>query len=162
MKHTPDSVNDIKKGRKYVFIQFFIIALVLVSVYVEKNYLNYDGIPFISSLGIIILSLGLILLVITVVNFSQFITPNPMPLDSYRLRTKGIYSLIRHPMYFSIILIFSGFIIWQNAFVSILLLVILIYFFLVKIDFEEKLLREKFKEYDEYINKTKKIIPFIY
>ena len=75
----------------------------------------------------------------------------------------GPYKWIRNPMYLAVILFYIPIVIqnfnWINGSVFIVLLITI----LLKIYFEEQLLKERFGDkYLEYKRKTKRLIPFIY
>jgi protein-S-isoprenylcysteine O-methyltransferase Ste14 len=99
---------------------------------------------------------------IALFTFKQRVTPNPVPLDTAKLRTNGIYGIIRHPMYSSVIFFIIGFTLFERAYFTFLLNIGVVFFLAAKIKFEEKQLKEKFPEYKLYQSKTKKLIPFIY
>lgn len=74
----------------------------------------------------------------------------------------GPYTYVRHPMYFAVVLITLGLLLNYFTLVRGLAVIVLIMDLLKKIDYEENLLRGHFKKYEEYKNKTKKLIPFFY
>ncbi len=77
------------------------------------------------------------------------------------LITTGAYAYIRHPMYFSVLLMMLGVLI---ADVNVLhggLYLLLTLTLLLKARKEEKLWMEKSEAYKAYMQKTKSIIPFI-
>ena len=77
------------------------------------------------------------------------------------LITTGAYAYIRHPMYFSVLLMMLGVLI---ADVNVLhggLYLLLTLTLLLKAHKEEKLWMEKSEAYKAYMQKTKSIIPFI-
>lgn len=70
------------------------------------------------------------------------------------LITKGIYSFIRHPMYFSFILWIIGFSVFQGALISFCISPVLIWNILFWRKNEEKLLALKYPGYIDYRKKT--------
>lgn len=89
-------------------------------------------------------------------------SPLPYPSRTTTIVKTGIYSIIRHPIYSSLILLFTGYTIYWPAYFSLILCVCLIYFFVQKVKVEEQYLKEKFNDYGDYCLKTKKLFPFIY
>lgn len=79
-----------------------------------------------------------------------------------RLVTKGSYKVIRHPMYSAVLLTFTPFVIDQPSLFLIIILVALWITLLVKLNYEEKLLRNYFEEYASYSKHSWRLIPFIY
>jgi protein-S-isoprenylcysteine O-methyltransferase Ste14 len=74
----------------------------------------------------------------------------------------GPYKLIRHPMYLALLLFSIALVLQKVSFVRSMILLLLVLNMLIKIEFEEKILMEEFKEYSDYIKKTRKLLPFIY
>lgn len=78
------------------------------------------------------------------------------------LVTQGPYRVIRHPMYAGGMLIAAGWV-WNDFTVMrMLAALILLLDYIVKLAYEETLLRERFPEYAEYMQRTKRLLPFIY
>jgi protein-S-isoprenylcysteine O-methyltransferase Ste14 len=150
------------KGRVFVFIQFGLITAIVVSAELENNFLKHESILFLNIISILLIALSAVCLIAALYYFRQPITPNPYPMEKAALRTNGIYSLIRHPMYLSAILFLTGYTLYRSSYYTLLLCALSSVFILVKINWEEKYLGAKYKKYDDYRKMTKKLIPFIY
>jgi len=84
--------------------------------------------------------------------------------DDHRLITTGVFGYIRHPVYAGGILGLVGI---YMAFRSVVMLVLvsLLYFIVIRhrMLFEEEMLVEEFgDEYREYMERTSRLIPFLY
>ena len=78
------------------------------------------------------------------------------------IRTKGPYQIIRHPVYFSYLIIDIGLLLIFPSLWNILIISLGIYCYLIRIKFEEKMLLHT-EEYAKYMRKVKfKLIPLIY
>lgn len=88
------------------------------------------------------------------------IRPEPKP--DARLRKSGPYAFIRHPMYFSVLLLAASFVGGTPDTISVSLFVMLTVTIVVKLEYEETLLKRKFPDYAEYAAHTRKLIPYIY
>jgi len=77
------------------------------------------------------------------------------------LITTGAYRYVRHPMYFSVIMMMLGVVISRFNGLSLLLYSLLIVTLLQKAKKEEKLWVNYSKAYCDYQQKTKRIIPFM-
>ena len=78
------------------------------------------------------------------------LTPLPMPSAQARLVRHGIYAVIRHPLYTSVIAVAVGWaLVWQS-WPALVVAAALIPFFAAKARREERWLREIFPEYAEY------------
>ncbi len=79
-----------------------------------------------------------------------------------KLATHGLYRYVRHPMYLSVLTVGAGLLLQRVNLWSLIAFAGLVVALLLKLHFEEKHLQQKFPQYEEYIKKSKKLIPFIY
>ncbi len=84
--------------------------------------------------------------------------------DDHVLITKGIYGVIRHPVYLAYLMLFSGFsILMQSLYGLVLLALAGSVVFGNHIRVEEAMLERHFgSTFRDYCARTKKLIPFIY
>jgi protein-S-isoprenylcysteine O-methyltransferase Ste14 len=76
--------------------------------------------------------------------------------------TKGVFNIVRHPMYFGSTLLFFSFVILSNSVLALLVWILICVFYYFISRYEEKLLINKFgDEYKEYQKKVPMFIPFI-
>jgi protein-S-isoprenylcysteine O-methyltransferase Ste14 len=152
---------DAKKiGWVYVLVQVIVIGAILFFSNRYRTNLAPESISTIA--GIIVITAGLIMAIFSFINFGQIVTPNPVPMDNYTLKTTGMYKYIRHPIYSSVLLTLLGFVILSQSISGFIFWVAGVLFIAYKTGFEEKQLSLKFPEYTAYKSKTKKLIPFIY
>ncbi len=78
-----------------------------------------------------------------------------------QLITHGMYSYIRHPMYFSVLLIMSGVISTQINILNMFIYALLVFVLYLKAKKEEFLWSKRSDEYKKYQKKTKMFIPFL-
>jgi protein-S-isoprenylcysteine O-methyltransferase Ste14 len=89
-------------------------------------------------------------------------TPFPKPPDHARFVQHGIYSVMRHPLYVSVVLASVGWaLIWQSG-PALAVAVLLAPFFDAKARHEERWLRARFPEYAEYQRRVRRFIPWVY
>jgi protein-S-isoprenylcysteine O-methyltransferase Ste14 len=74
----------------------------------------------------------------------------------------GPYRWVRHPMYISVLLVTLAWVLGSPLPYRMLLWVGLVMTLLVKLRYEERLLMERFPEYDAYRRQTKHLIPFVW
>lgn len=79
-----------------------------------------------------------------------------------RLVTRGPYRLIRHPMYSALLLIGAGLVMGAPSPGRWLLWLVLLADLLVKLTYEERLLRARFAEYPAYQRRTWRIVPYVF
>jgi len=81
----------------------------------------------------------------------------------HKVITTGPYTVVRHPMYSGFILWFFSWSIALGSFYGLIPIVLTTILLLIRIPFEEKLLREELEGYTEYTRKVKKrLIPWIW
>lgn len=104
------------------------------------------------------------LLAVWAIGIMQFsnLKVTPSPGESAQLRMNGPYKLIRHPMYSSLLIAALFLIIPQYSLLRLITGLLLTIDLIVKLNYEEKLLQQKFNTYRAYIEKTYRLIPFIY
>jgi len=94
-------------------------------------------------LGIILMIAGLAAVLIALVSLGAALTPTPVPQEGAALRTGGIYSLVRHPVYSGILLAALGFTLAVGSLWQVLLWIALAVFFYGKAFWEDRLLAER-------------------
>ena len=89
---------------------------------------------------------------------------NISPLVKQRalLVTRGPYKLIRHPMYLAVLLVIWPLIIDRSSPLRITAGLVLTADLIIKMLFEESLLKKQFAEYNAYMKNTKRLIPLIF
>ncbi len=95
-------------------------------------------------------------------NIKQYLTPLPYPVEDNELVTTGVYRLVRHPLYSSLLFAGFGWVVYTLSLSHLLLLIGAFFFFSFKAAKEEEWLTERHPEYAEYKRRVKKFIPFIY
>jgi protein-S-isoprenylcysteine O-methyltransferase Ste14 len=118
----------------------------------------------VSYAGLIVIILGIIVRISSVVTLRKFFTTNLAVRSDHRLVQSGFYRYLRHPSYSGSLLSFTGLGLSFNNWLSLAVIFILVFLaFSYRIRVEEKLLIGKFgSEYENYMNKTWRLIPFIY
>jgi protein-S-isoprenylcysteine O-methyltransferase Ste14 len=150
------------QGYIYAVIQFSLGGIIILLSFIEHYSIERKYVPFIRYGSYVLVFICAVLMILAFSHFGQYITANPVPRHSAVLRTTGIYSIIRHPMYMGALIGLIGLSLAFNAYYTSLLNIIMICFFVIKINFEERHLVEKFPEYRAYQKKTKKLVPYIY
>ena len=88
------------------------------------------------------------------------ITPDPKR-DSH-LVTAGPYTLILHPMYSALLLVTLPLIVNSFSILRLLVWLLLLVDLLLKSGYEEKLLSRALPGYAEYMQKSYRLIPFVF
>ena len=138
-----------------VILQFFIIVLHFVKLeFLPKNeILRFDSV--FTFIGFLVILLASIVMLKAIKDLGSNLSPLPRPIANGSLTTSGIYRFIRHPMYYSLILISFGVFIIKFSYYYLLLTISLIFVIKLKIILEEKYLEKKFKKYFLYKDRVK-------
>ncbi len=146
-------------------VNFLILALVIISVPLSLYGIGVIGFPYIIQIvGLLIMAMGLLIRIISMRLLGKYYSMKLFVNDRQPLITKGIYGLIRHPIYLGDLLLFISIGIATNNYILMIVCILTtIPAFLIRIMYEERMMIENFgDEYGEYISKTKKLIPFVF
>ena len=138
-----------------VFLQFFIISLHFFrwDLFPNKQIIEVNPISYF--LGIFIIIVALMVMLAAIKDLGRNLSPLPRPITNGILVTNGIYQFMRHPMYYSLILISFGVFITKLSVYYIFLTISLSLVIKSKIFLEEQYLNIKFKNYSFYKKKVK-------
>jgi len=143
---------------KFVFIEPLILVIALFGIYqVEVHSV------LISCLGLSIFSIGVVLATISRFTLKEDYLPAFAMCPPQKIVTIGPYKIVRHPVYLGMVLVIIGFILTVSH--SFLIIVLLpIYFFVIQIKEEEKMLSKHCgANWISLKNKTKfRLIPFLW
>lgn len=135
-----------------VSLQFILIAILLITHGLQT--------PSNFALLIFLLGCGFGLYTVRHNKLGNFnITPEIK--ENASLITTGAYRYIRHPMYFSVLVMMFGVVVSKPTFLSFFIYALLVVTLFLKAQKEETLWMEQSSEYKTYMQQTKKIIPFI-
>ena len=138
-----------------VILQFLIIILHFIKLeFLPKNEIMQVNFIF-SFVGFLLIIISSIAMLIAIKDLGSNLSPFPKPIVNGNLITSGIYRFIRHPMYYSLILISFGFFLTKLSFYHLGLTISLALIIKFKIILEEKYLNKKFKNYFLYTDKVK-------
>ncbi|MGA3208504.1 MAG: isoprenylcysteine carboxylmethyltransferase family protein [Syntrophales bacterium] len=87
---------------------------------------------------------------------------SPLVKQGAMLVTRGPYRLIRHPMYLAVLLVILPLVIDYFSLSRVATGFLLITDLIIKMRFEECLLKKQFAEYEAYMSTTKRLIPLIF
>ena len=138
-----------------VFLQFFIIFLHFFQLELLPNKQIIQINNFSYFLGILIIIIASIFILIAIKDLGSNLSPFPNPKANSRLVTTGIYRFMRHPMYYSLIIISFGVFLTKLSIYHLCLTITLALLIKFKIILEEKYLKNKFKNYFLYKNVVK-------
>ena len=138
-----------------VIFQFLIIIFHFIKIEFFQKIEIMQGNFFFSFLGFTIIIIASIIMLFAIKNLGSNLSPFPRPIANGKLITSGIYRFIRHPMYYSLILMSLGILIIKLSFYYLCLTITLTLVIKFKIILEEQYLNKKFKNYSLYKVKVK-------
>ena len=138
-----------------VFLQFFIISLYFFQLQFIPQKQIIQVSPFSYFVGYLIIIISFIIMLVAIKDLGRNLSPFPRPKNNSKLVTTGIYRLMRHPMYYSLILISIGVFITKLTIYYLFLSISLGLIIKFKIALEEQFLKNKFANYLLYKNDVK-------
>lgn len=79
-----------------------------------------------------------------------------------RLVTRGPYQLLRHPMYTSLLMVGLAMVLNESSWPRLVAWGVLVVDLLLKLRYEESLLRQHFPEYEAYMKRSWRLLPFLF
>jgi protein-S-isoprenylcysteine O-methyltransferase Ste14 len=92
----------------------------------------------------------------------EYLTPLPYPVDHSQLVQHGVYAIVRHPLYASLLSAGLAWTIYTLSLSHLLLWIIAFAFFDYKAGKEERWLTERHPEYADYARRVRKFVPLVY
>lgn len=115
--------------------------------------------------SIVALPFALAALILAAMGFHhirEYLTPLPYPVDHNQLVQYGVYGIVRHPLYASLLSAALAWTLYTLSLLHLILLVIVFLFFDLKARKEEVWLTERHPQYRDYAKRVRKFVPFIY
>lgn len=112
--------------------------------------------------GALAIALGGLLGVVAAAQLGSNLTPFPRPREGATLVQGGVYGLVRHPIYASLLLLALGWSLLRASTPSLALSLVLALFFDLKARREERWLLERFPDYAAYRRRVRRLLPWVY
>jgi protein-S-isoprenylcysteine O-methyltransferase Ste14 len=152
------------RGEWYVVIQGILFILIVLAPWLVDARVDLpDSVQMgLRMVGIILGIGGLALVVLGIVTLGSNLSPLPQPNEDTTLIQRGVFSIVRHPMYGGAIIAAFGWALIHACLLTLLLSVVLFVFFDIKSRREERMMLRQFPDYAAYRQRVKKLIPFVY
>lgn len=147
----------LQRGGVWVLIQSMLLGAVILLAVVFRGG-AFHPVAVIAGGALLLIASGVALA--GALALGRNLTPFPKPGEHAPLVRHGIYAVIRHPLYTSVIAAALGWaLVWQS-WPALLVAASLIPFFHAKARREERWLREKFPEYADYERQVRRFFPW--
>jgi protein-S-isoprenylcysteine O-methyltransferase Ste14 len=115
------------------------------------------------SVGLGMILLGVIIRFVAIATLKRNFSGRLRIREGHTLIKTGIYQWVRHPAYLGAIVLFLGFPVMLSSVLGFLVMFLLVPYLLHRIKLEERMLIGRFgAEYEEYMEHSKRLIPFVY
>lgn len=143
-----------------IALQVLLALALLAAWWASPILLVLPQTPFTNILGIGFAGFGLGLGLQAMSQLGKSFRVHPRPGSDSRLVTRGIYAVLRHPMYTAVVSMLVAVVVVSRDVYVMLLALMNILFYLIKSRYEERLLTERYPEYDAYRRRTFGVLPF--
>lgn len=156
--------NDGDRGGRWVLAQvpLLLLAFSVPSVRAAAVAWPAGTPPVRAAAGIGAGIAGAALLTMGLLRLGRNLTPFPRPRAEGALVTTGVYGLVRHPIYGGLALLALASGLRGRTWLALPLDALLFCFFDRKAEAEERWLRDRFPDYDDYRQRTAKLLPWLY
>jgi protein-S-isoprenylcysteine O-methyltransferase Ste14 len=137
------------RGQGWVVLQFVLLAAIGAAGLLTRGSWPEPAQRALGVLGAVLLVAGTVVAVLALTGLGSALTAVPAPIEGERLRTGGIYAVVRHPIYGSLVLMSVGFALLTSPWAlppALLLAVVLD----LKRRVEEEFLSAAYPDYAEY------------
>lgn len=130
-------------------LQFVLLGAIALVGLLTRDGWSATVRPAATVLGVVLLLAGVVVAVLALTGLGSALTAVPAPLEGERLRTQGIYAVVRHPIYGSLILMAVGFSLVTSPW-ALLLSAVLAVVLDLKRRVEEEFLARTYPDYADY------------
>lgn len=150
------------RGEFWVVLQLILLTALVFAPILAPEVWSEAVADLARAFGLLSGALGLLIVGVAALYLGRNLTIFPKPKPDGFMTARGIYRVVRHPMYCGVILCAFGWSLWQTSLVALALSLALCIFFDRKAAQEERWLQAQYPEYADYRRRVKKLIPFIY
>jgi protein-S-isoprenylcysteine O-methyltransferase Ste14 len=147
----------------YKFIQITTLTVCILSIWIDYPYLYkiFRNTDLFKYLGVSISALGISLFALARFSLGNNYSPCYESYMPKSINTKGIYSLVRHPIYSSNLLLMVGIFISSGSLIILINGLVLFAYYFISAFIEERALSGQFSRYKMYKSRTGMFIPSI-
>lgn len=150
------------RGEGWLLLQTLLLVAIAVAAMASPLAVDGSTEQIARMVGLVGIVGGLIVFGLGIATLGSSLSPLPKPLASAELVERGIYRLIRHPIYTGLVLAGLGGSIYSVSPLALLFTVVLAVVLDLKARREEIWLGQQYAGYAGYVTRTKKFIPGVY
>ncbi|MBW3001577.1 isoprenylcysteine carboxylmethyltransferase family protein [Candidatus Woesearchaeota archaeon] len=157
-------VHKVKIKERESFWIMIVVNTLCIGIIVGEFIKLRPATTIYSYIGALLILIGGLIRIYSRKELDRFFSFEVVVQKDHKLIKTGLYKSIRHPMYLGMVFMFFGLAIAFSSFYGVLALIVFyIPALLYRISAEEGMLIKEFgKQYLDYMEKTKKIIPKLY
>jgi len=156
-------LQEAKKADRFLVPTINIVESVAILVCIWEFIVNPYRFSWFNLVGLIAFVFGASIYLNARLTLGKFFSEKLRLLETHELVTSGIYGHIRHPIYFGGIFLLLGFTLMLNSLLGFLVMLLYVPLILIRIPFEEAMLKEAYgQRYSDYVKRTKKLVPLLY
>jgi protein-S-isoprenylcysteine O-methyltransferase Ste14 len=143
---------------RYAVAQNIILCGFAATFFLTGGSTLVPAVPY-RAVGSAVCAAGLVVMFAAMVSIGNAVQIAPEPRAGAKLATTGIYSYLRHPIYTGILILVAGLFLRKPTLAVGSAAAIVVAFLLIKAQFEERLLLDRYPKYAEYRRRTWGIAP---
>jgi protein-S-isoprenylcysteine O-methyltransferase Ste14 len=148
-------MNDRATGWSFVAVQVVLLGALIFLPGSD----DWPTPQWLRTLGTVVNVLGFALVIVAALGLGSSLTATPVPKESGKLETGGLYRFVRHPIYTGVFMIVVALVATSGSWLHLAIGVVTMAFFSVKARWEEQRLRLEYPEYDAYARSTGRFVP---
>lgn len=138
------------------------VLLLLVAFFLAPWTASAAPINPLRYLGALIACIGVAAIFAGLTALGDSLTPFPRPRGDATLVTRGVYRVVRHPIYGGLIALAIGWALWWSSPAGIVYGALVAVFFDRKAAREERWLRDRYPAYAAYARRVRRFVPGVY
>lgn len=142
--------------KDYAFVT--VQVLLFIAYFLPLRVFNIQLPEWLCHSGLVLLGVSILFGLIALLQLNTKLSPFPSPVASGKLLTCGAYRISRHPIYTALLFSGFGYAIYGPSLYKVVITLLLLILFYYKSVYEERLLRERFPEYEDYQKRTRRFI----
>lgn len=117
-------------------------------------------VPGTATVGTVVFATGVVVGLVAAAGLGRQLAPQPSPVRGGTLVDRGLYRVVRHPIYLAVLLLVAGSLVRSLSVAGIVLFVVAFAFFDRKSAYEESLLSATYPGYAQYQQRVRwKLVP---